>query len=169
MHGVGSGASGAGSGAGAAPGSGGSVATGGTGSAGSGATAGGSGGSGASAGSGSGATGGSGASSGTGSGGTGNPLTPDSIDADCTSLNGALSAGLTRLRRLTREQFNNTVAALVQATGTPADRLNPDERIGPFCSWAALEARSAAGITSMSAASSTRRRSSPCASSWAST
>jgi hypothetical protein len=47
-------------------------------------------------------------------------------------LNGALSDGLTRLRRLTRDQFNNTVAELVQASGTPADRLNPDERIGPF-------------------------------------
>jgi hypothetical protein len=132
IHGVGPGASGAGSGGGAAPGSGGSVATGGTGTAGTGANVGGSGGSGASASGAGGTTGGSGAASGSGSGGSGNPLTPDSIDANCASLNGALSAGLTRLRRLTRDQFNNTVAELVQASGTPADRLNPDERIGPF-------------------------------------
>lgn len=67
-------------------------------------------------------------------GGTGgmDPLTPDRIDSDCANLNGALSAGLTRLRRLTRDQFNNTVAGLIQATGNPADRLNPDERVGPF-------------------------------------
>jgi hypothetical protein len=82
--------------------------------------------------------GGSGGSSsaGTGSGasgaGSGEPLTPDDIDANCSALNGVLSTGLTRLRRLTRDQFNNTVADLLQATGTPADRLNPDERIGPF-------------------------------------
>jgi len=91
---------------------------------------------------GAGGTGGSAASSGTGgsgatggaSGGTGGTgsLTPDEIDAKCAALNGVLDAGLTRLRRLTRDQFNNTLRDLIQASGTPADRLNPDERIGPF-------------------------------------
>lgn len=79
------------------------------------------------------ATGGaSGAAGGAASGGMGQPLTPDRIDEDCAAQNGALGAGLTRLRRLTRDQFDNTVARLIQATGTPADRLNPDERVGPF-------------------------------------
>jgi hypothetical protein len=65
-------------------------------------------------------------------GGNGEPVTQDDIDANCAALNGVLRTGLTRLRRLTRDQFNNTVADLLQATGTPGDRLNPDERIGPF-------------------------------------
>jgi hypothetical protein len=85
------------------------------------------------AGSGAMATGGTGGVVGSGgSAGTGDPPTPDSVDADCAALNGALSTGLTRLRRLTRAQFDNTLAALIQATGTPAERLSPDERVGPF-------------------------------------
>ena len=44
----------------------------------------------------------------------------------------SLNAGLTPARRLTRDQFNNTVRDLLGATGTPADALAPDEKIGPF-------------------------------------
>ena len=46
--------------------------------------------------------------------------------------NGMLNAGLTPARRLTRDQFNNTVRDLLGATGTPADGLALDEKIGPF-------------------------------------
>ncbi|HEY3498769.1 MAG TPA: DUF1592 domain-containing protein [Polyangiaceae bacterium] len=119
--------SGAGSGAGATAQGGGAGPTGGTSAAGAATNGGGSGGSGAAT-----AAGGSGAAGGSSGTGSGGSLTPDDIDANCASLNGALSAGLTRLRRLTRDQFNSTLADLIQATGTPADRLNPDERIGPF-------------------------------------
>ena len=49
-------------------------------------------------------------------------------------MNGVLNAGLTRLRRLTRVELNNTTRDLVGATGSPADAVSPDERIGPFAS-----------------------------------
>jgi hypothetical protein len=82
-----------------------------------------------------------GSSSVTGAGGSGtNPTgfgggggsTPDPVVAACEASNGALNAGLTPARRLTRDQFNNTVRDLIGATGTPADALAPDEKIGPF-------------------------------------
>jgi hypothetical protein len=58
--------------------------------------------------------------------------TVDPTVAACMASNGALNAGLTPARRLTRDQFNNTVRDLIGATGTPADALGPDEKIGPF-------------------------------------
>ena len=66
----------------------------------------------------------------TGTGGAGTVFDP--IAAACTASNGALNAGLTPTRRLTRDQFNNTVRDLLGITGTPADALGLDERIGPF-------------------------------------
>lgn len=45
---------------------------------------------------------------------------------------GPLQVGLTRLRRLTRSEFNHTVRDLLGSTGDPADAISPDERIGPF-------------------------------------
>lgn len=45
-----------------------------------------------------------------------------------------MRAGLTKLRRLTRSEFNHTVRDLLGVTGTPADALAPDESIGPFFS-----------------------------------
>lgn len=41
-------------------------------------------------------------------------------------------AGHTPLRRLTREQYANTVHDLFGVTDTPADEFQPDERVGPF-------------------------------------
>jgi hypothetical protein len=75
-------------------------------------------------------TGTAGSTSTTGLGGAGGTI--DNVVAACMASNGALNAGLTPARRLTRDQFNNTVRDLIGATGTPADRLAPDERIGPF-------------------------------------
>ncbi len=43
-----------------------------------------------------------------------------------------LDVGLSKLRRLTRTQLNNTLRDLVGAQGEPAAMLVPDERIGPF-------------------------------------
>jgi hypothetical protein len=57
---------------------------------------------------------------------------PDGVAAACAALNGTLNTGVTRLRRITRSQFNNTVRDLLGASGTPADALVPDEHIGPF-------------------------------------
>lgn len=59
-------------------------------------------------------------------------LDPDAIAEDCASFNGVVNAGLTKLRRLTREQFDNTVRDLLGSSGTPAAGISPDERIGPF-------------------------------------
>jgi hypothetical protein len=73
---------------------------------------------------------GAGATTATGIGGGGGTVDP--VVAACTASNGALNAGLTPARRLTRDQFNNTVRDLIGATGTPADALAPDEKIGPF-------------------------------------
>ncbi len=69
-------------------------------------------------------------------GSAGGPTAPplDAAAQACAASNGALNAGITRLRRLTRDQFNNTVRDLLGATGTPADALAPDERMGPFAS-----------------------------------
>ena len=73
---------------------------------------------------------GAGATTTTGIGGAGGTVDP--VVAACMASNGALNAGLTPARRLTRDQFNNTVRDLIGATGTPADALAPDEKIGPF-------------------------------------
>jgi len=66
----------------------------------------------------------------TGVGGGGGTVDP--VAAACMASNGLLNAGLTPARRLTRDQFNNTVRDLIGATGTPADGLALDEKIGPF-------------------------------------
>ncbi len=83
-----------------------------------------------------GSTGGAGQLTGVAGGGGGRGVDPgvDPVSAACAASNGALNAGLTPLRRLTRDQFNNTVNDLLKTTGTPGDRLALDERIGPFAS-----------------------------------
>jgi hypothetical protein len=68
------------------------------------------------------------------------PVTPDDpLDNDpellaqaCAEKNGVIDVGLTRLRRITRDQYNNTTAALVGSSGDPANAIAADERIGPF-------------------------------------
>jgi hypothetical protein len=112
-------------GANAGTGQGGSGATGqgGSGATGQGGSGGGTGGAGA------GITGGGGVT-GTGTGGSVSVIDP--VVTACMASNGVLNAGLTPARRLTRDQFNNTVRDLLGATGTPADGLAPDEKIGPF-------------------------------------
>src|SRR6185436_11909446 len=75
-----------------------------------------------------GVTGTAGSSTGLGGGGG----TVDPVVMNCMASNGILNAGLTPARRLTRDQFNNTVRDLIGATGTPADALALDEKIGPF-------------------------------------
>jgi hypothetical protein len=101
-----------------------------TGNPGTGATTGGGGSGVVTGGGGSGVTTGSGGALGTG-GATG---TTDPFAAACTTSGGVLNAGLTPVRRLTRDQFNNTVRDLIGAMGTPADALGLDEKIGPFAS-----------------------------------
>jgi hypothetical protein len=60
------------------------------------------------------------------------PSDPDENALACARSNGALNAGVTPARRLTRDQFNSTVRDLLGIDGRPADALAPDERIGPF-------------------------------------
>jgi len=81
-----------------------------------------------------GSAGGAGSTTGTGGGaaGTGSPPADDAFAMACAASKGALNAGLTPARRLTREEYNNTVRDLLGATGTPADGLGQDEKIGPF-------------------------------------
>jgi hypothetical protein len=124
----GNGTGGAGA-SGGASGSGGSKAT--TGGAGG---AGGSGTGGASTGgSTSGGSGGSGGSGTGGSGGSGGLVDPP--EEQCALETGdAIRVGRTRLRRLTRSQFEHTVRDLLGATGTPAQGISPDETVGPFTS-----------------------------------
>jgi Protein of unknown function (DUF1592)/Protein of unknown function (DUF1588)/Protein of unknown function (DUF1585)/Protein of unknown function (DUF1595)/Protein of unknown function (DUF1587) len=61
-----------------------------------------------------------------------NPNAPDVTAAACARSGGVLNAGTTPLRRLTRDQYNNTVRDLLGAAGLPADNLADDEKIGPF-------------------------------------
>src|SRR5262245_25257637 len=68
-----------------------------------------------------------------GPGGTSGSL-EDPVDQACAASQGALNAGLTPARRLTREELNNTLRDLLGATGRPADALAQDEKIGPFFS-----------------------------------
>jgi hypothetical protein len=80
---------------------------------------------------------GAGGSSGPGMGGAvgtgGTAAVPDPMAAACAAANGVLNVGVTKVRRLTRDQFNNTVRDLLGTNpGRPADALAPDERIGPF-------------------------------------
>jgi hypothetical protein len=58
--------------------------------------------------------------------------TPDGVAEACAATNGVLNTGVTRLRRMTRTQLNNTIRDLVGVTGSPANGLAPDEHIGPF-------------------------------------
>lgn len=58
--------------------------------------------------------------------------TPDGIAQACAAQNGVLNAGVTRLRRMTRTQLDNTLRDLVGVGGTHASVLAPDEHIGPF-------------------------------------
>src|SRR5689334_17413463 len=76
----------------------------------------------------------SGASASGGSAGSTSNPPPDTTAEACAAAKGVLNAGLTKVRRLTRDQFNNTVRDLLLTTGTPADALAPDERMGPFAS-----------------------------------
>lgn len=50
---------------------------------------------------------------------------------DCASAT-APHVGVTKLRRLTRSEFNHTVRDLLGIDTSPADLISPDERIGPF-------------------------------------
>lgn len=77
----------------------------------------------------------SGASGGTGVAADDPATTPQIGDATaelCASFNGELRVGRTRLRRMTRAQFNNTVRDLIGETGDPASAISPDEKLGPF-------------------------------------
>lgn len=59
---------------------------------------------------------------------------PDLIARACAAKNGVVDVGLTRLRRLTRDQYNNTTNDLLDASGEPATGIAADERVGPFFS-----------------------------------
>lgn len=50
---------------------------------------------------------------------------------DCSAVT-TPQVGLTKLRRLTRTEFNHTVRDLLGIDTSPADLISPDERIGPF-------------------------------------
>ncbi len=70
-----------------------------------------------------------------GSGGSGNlPSTrdPEAIEQACEERNGSVSLGLTKLRRLTRPELDNTLRDLLGVTSNPSAGLSPDERMGPF-------------------------------------
>jgi hypothetical protein len=80
-----------------------------------------------------GGSGGTGGSDSGGSGGSGGIVDPP--EEQCAMETGdAIRVGRTRLRRLTRSQFEHTVRDLVGATGTPAQGISPDETVGPFTS-----------------------------------
>jgi hypothetical protein len=54
------------------------------------------------------------------------------VERACAAMNGMLNAGITKLRRMTRTQFDNTTRDLVGSSGSPSDAIAPDERVGPF-------------------------------------
>ncbi len=83
------------------------------------------------AGSGAGASAG-GSSSGGSAGGLGS--TPEEVEAACEAMQGKLDVGLTRLRRLTRVELDNTVRDLFGIEAGAVETIAPDERIGPFSS-----------------------------------
>src|SRR5262245_22423962 len=66
--------------------------------------------------------------------GTQPPGSTDTTATLCAQAGPGLHAGRTRLRRLTRTQFNNTVRDLLGVNDGPAAAISPDERIGPFFS-----------------------------------
>src|SRR5262249_51351217 len=67
-----------------------------------------------------------------GGGGSSGAASDDPAALTCAMSGGKLNAGVSPLRRLTRDQYNNTVRHLIGATGTPAGMLAEDEKIGPF-------------------------------------
>lgn len=75
-----------------------------------------------------GAAGNSSTAGGSSTGGAG----PTQLAEQCAKNNGALNAGVTPLRRLTRDQFKNTVRDLIGVSSDAADNLPDDEKIGPF-------------------------------------
>lgn len=75
-------------------------------------------------------------SGGTSAGGEGSssavPTDPKALAEACEARKTALTLGLTKLRRLTRRQLDNTLFDLLGVTSAPAQALAPDEKIGPF-------------------------------------
>jgi len=123
---TGSGGAGGSAATGGSSGTGGSSASGGTGGSGTGGTS--------TGGTGTGGTGTGGTGTGgTGTGGSGGVVDPP--EEQCAmEVGDAARVGRTRLRRLTRSQFEHTVRDLLGATGTPASGISPDETVGPFAS-----------------------------------
>ncbi|HEY3595728.1 MAG TPA: DUF1592 domain-containing protein [Polyangiaceae bacterium] len=64
--------------------------------------------------------------------GAGGSDSQDPFAAACAMSNGALNAGVTPLRRLTRDQYDNSLRDLIGTTGQPGQNLADDEKIGPF-------------------------------------
>jgi len=60
------------------------------------------------------------------------PQDPDELKRACEERDQTLSLGLTKLRRLTRRQLNNTLFSLLGVAPGAADGLAPDEKLGPF-------------------------------------
>lgn len=60
------------------------------------------------------------------------PREPGELELACEERAGTLSIGLTKLRRLTRRQLDNTLVQLLGVEGGAAIGLAPDERLGPF-------------------------------------
>src|SRR5690606_26358985 len=52
--------------------------------------------------------------------------------SDSCESTAEVGVGLSKMRRLTRTQLNNTLRDLLGVPGEPASVLVPDERIGPF-------------------------------------
>jgi len=126
---TGSGATGGSAATGGAAGSGGASATGGTGTGGTGTGGTSTGGTGT----GGSTTGGTGGSGGSGTGGSGGVVDPPPEQC-AMEVGDAARVGRTRVRRLTRSQFDHTVRDLLGATGAPASGISPDETVGPFAS-----------------------------------
>jgi hypothetical protein len=55
-------------------------------------------------------------------------------DAEEAGLCSSASVGVSRLRRLTRSQYDNTIRDLLGITGNPAAQIAPDEKVGAFYS-----------------------------------
>src|SRR5262245_54602268 len=82
------------------------------------------------------AGGGNGNGNGNGSGSGNDPIDTTQTTAQlCAKLGPTLHVGWTRLRRLTRAEYNHTVRDLLGIADTnPAGAISPDEQIGPFFS-----------------------------------
>src|SRR5690606_10606845 len=66
------------------------------------------------------------------SGSSGISATSDAAADACAKLDGELNLGLTKLRRMTRSQFDNTLRDLLGTSGSPAAGISPDASVGPF-------------------------------------